>query len=692
MMAGVPFDAVLDALRSHLAATGAPCLGIEPRADGSLAFSFQVEQIQAIIALVPLPATDVSGMPAGQAPFRLMPDKAAQTLPQGAALARQLRDALVLHMPQDLGAWLTPGSDPHARTLVPRCVSGLAHLLGERFAPGRAFWRGWRLARLWFEVDRGLDGFRLHFAGPDGMLVLHLGDVREPGKVLSETPLGALRVLASQGQTPLDAVAFLLRRCVAGPVAWSGAPSARDPQDDWKDGLLDGSYRGSVEWYMRPSRFFGMWGYPDSFGLVGELGRRQCVILHASRECPMVVQVTARQVMGSVRPWGEESIRQGPDELAVYTTDIDDLSIALGGEAKLSRLYDRVAADAKGPVDAMMAEGCESHIIGDSPDAVGERCLHGTQVKLSVLQPRMPSFEEGDTRSSWARFLDGVAQHGASARQPHTVNLVGFGHPDDAAVRDTVQLLDSVGIRVATVTMPFLDVRAESDFASAALSVVSPWQPVRELFTEPLMARNLPHLEVAMPYGWEGTLRWLSAVCATLDLPAPDAARQSAWQARLADAAGAPQAKLEAEPFRFAMVYDKGSLSELLAPRFLFGAELHELLGGPGVRVTVVHAPNEVPAQPTDPALIARLTSRGIRFVEHTPTADPLPLLRDEDFEAIYCDVGDGDLAKRAGAVPVHIGDFHIGLAGHAATLRRLTLWRNLNLYRRYGRWIESPC
>ncbi len=676
-MTAPPFDAVLQALQAQLADAPA-CSAITPRGNGSLDFTFADSQLT-VISLVP-------AQPGAAQPFRLSLDAATKARPEGMALARRVRDALAQQMPQGLGSWLQGAHNPNDFVEIEKTPQALQALLGPRFAQGAPLWQGWHLRQLWFEASAAGDGFCLAFSNNNSQLQLWLGRGELRGTRLCDTPLGPLSALGDASGATADALAFLVRCCLACNLAWSGKIQPRDLDDDWKDGLLDNSNRGSVEWYMKPSRFFGMWGYPDTFGLAGELNRRQCLIIHASRDCPITIEVLSRHLAEHPRPWGAEMLGHGPDELQVLTSDLDELSIALGGENKLSRIYAQVARQSaiSGPIDAMLTEGCESAKIGDSPDALGEHCLRGSSVSLSFLQARMPNFEEADTRSCWARFLDGVVAQGSLQRRKNFINLVGLGNADDPSVRHIVGMLAELGIEVASLTMPSMPRNGEALFASAALSVVSPWHPVADLFTRPMTERGLPSLELPTPFGWQGTLRWLAAVCAALDLPRPDAALQERWRAQLTALAGESLGVLAKKPSKIAVVYDKGSLTELLSPRFFFGARLTELLGE-GVDLTVVHAPLDAPRQGTDAALVAELVRENVRFVEHLPATPLDALLRAGAFDAVYCDAGDGEIVRKGGAAPLKISELRPGLYGQAQTARRLVLLQRMNLYRNYG-------
>lgn len=689
-------DRVLAELRTALdrPAEDEHCRSVRPRADGTLAFAWRLGG-RALTVELRGAAAAADGLTLALGRQALVALGAAPTDEHAARVLKRLANEIVGRWRGDLGRWLAPGSDPRATQTVQRSPRGLAAALSSKLVPGLPFWRGWALERLWHEAHGDTHGFVLAFERRGhGHVRALLGEAPEAPR-LCDTPLGAFLALPAHpaaGPTEreraavLEAAAFLVGRCLGPGARWASSPPPHGT-DGPDEGLIDYCYRGSIESYRVPSRFFDLWGYPDSFGTAAENGRRDGGILHLTRECPIVQQVTRGRGDAGVRPWGAEAFRARVENLPVYTTDLDDVSLALGGEQKLSQLFAAVRADhagRAGGADFLLVEGCESHIIGDSPAAVGRQCLHGSDLSLTALQSRLPNFEEADTRSSWARMLDDVVAS-RGPREPASVNLFGYGSPDEPCVRDLVAVLADVGVRVEGVVMPALQRGVEARLAAAALSLVSPWHPVHDLVTRPMAERGLPHLEPPLPLGWTATLRWVGTVCEALGLPAPSDLARTAWWGRVEAQAGPTLEALRREPLRLGVVADLGTPTQVASPAFFFGGDLLDLARDPGVQLTLVHLPHASEWRRAQPADVARLAHAGVRVVEHAAGTPLVDVVADLGLEVVYCDLPAARDVKRAGASPVAITALRPGPAGFAAWLNHLAALRRMQLYRRHG-------
>lgn len=683
----VPFDVALREAREQVTIDGRPCTGLDPVADGALHLAWQGPERLLEARLVPASAATVGGRALPMGPFVL---EAAGDLP-ATALA-EAKSGLLAAWKKGLGVWIAYGADPKREHVVQPTADGVARFLASKLLPGVVFWDDWRFEHVRRVVERDTATWCLRFASPErAHVTVELGPSvpRDTGS----SPLGGWRAVdvsePREAAAVLPVVGFLLSRVFPPRTAWASAPVA-DAWDGrpWQeiDGLIANCYRGSFEAHARPSRVFGTWGYPDSFGITGELTRHTDTIVHASRECPIVIGSIARPVGTSVRAWtrGASSPRLAMPR--VYATDLDDAAIALGGDERLKQLCDELA-HASGPDDrrrVMITQGCESHLIGDSPGAIGRGCFRHTGVTLSVIEPVRPNFEEPDSSNTWARVIAALEVAPEADRRPRTVNLVGYGHPTDPFVEDLVSLLAEVGIGVVSVCLPVASPEHLARFGSAELSVVSPWQPVHDAVVPALQARGLRALQPALPYGWTGTLRWLQALTGALGIPHPSPGLHHAWRARYEAAAGPYLARLAVQPLRFAFAYDKGSLGELLSPRFFFGADPLDLVDVAGVAASVVHLPDTARDDYGDASdLVARLGQRGVRLVEATAGAPAIELLRDLGLDAVYSDLPEPAVVKSSGAVPVAISDLPLGLTGAAEIARRMWLLRRLRLYRR---------
>jgi hypothetical protein len=281
----------------------------------------------------------------------------------------------------------------------------------------------------------------------------------------------------------------------------------------------------------------------------------------------------------------------------------------------------------------------------------------------------------------WEDFVsdtEPVSRHGSGAP---SVNLVGLGAHDAPAIGELTALLHDVGIAVAAVVFPFVSPNAEREFASATLTVASPWEPVRSLLLEPLAARKHRLLEAPLPYGIRGTLRWVDQVCEALAVAMPTESLHQAWIDRYAKHCAELQRRIAARHLRVAVVFDRGSLSEILSPRVFFGLDLLELLSDAGFETLFVDWVPERARIPVEATTLERLGAQGAHYVRWETERSLAELGERYRLDLVYCDVNRGGFVEQQGFTPFGIHDLRPGLRGTEQTLRKLSQLARLQLF-----------
>ncbi|MDF1561700.1 MAG: nitrogenase component 1 [Deltaproteobacteria bacterium] len=687
-----PLDSVLSHLAEKFGTRSEGPARLRPTAEGSLELAWGEGSHRRAMILELAGAASREGPVLGLGAWRLI---GGEGLPRGEASRRQL-EAFHRRLTQALEAgfapWLAPELPGEPIPFTPEAIGdAIAGLLPL----GRPFWSGWCLRAL-EEAEGEAVRFLLEDEGGAAGEVL----LRETGEESEGFALAGGRLIP---QGPLEAevftaLTFLLLRTLGGRQGWARVPKddppeppagpppeapASEPSPEsggeparQRQSLISACYRAGVDPHAS-SRFFSAWGDADTFGLTAEanfLRDSDPMVLHASRECAMGTGALGRSIETSFRPWRGHDPRERMEIERVRVTGLDETISVTGGERTLAQIVDQTVRRFPGTRPRVM-EGCEFHMVGDAPEAACRRCVEPAASDALFLEPVLAGFEEPQSRNWWHKFLERVqAQEGAAAalQGAPRINLVGYGPAEAPWIADLAGTLERHGLALGEVVLPYRGADAEARFGQAALTLVSPWEPIRHTFTRFLEGFELPYLELALPYGPRGLRRWLEAIHRFLG-------RDLGGEAGAASAL--PGLRASEQPIRIGVLFDQGSFEEVLDPRFFYGASVEELLDFPGAELVLVQLGGD--DEPTD------ASGGGPRRLRVEDEVELARLVADASLDLVYCDHNAGREIWAAGAAPVGIQLLEMGEAGHRrghgrlrGLLRRLDSRRRLAAFR----------
>ena len=694
-------DHELRQFRARLETRGFRVRGLTVSEDGGLRVRCQRPDIA--FALESASATPPAGQAVSLGGLRLVVAGAALRSQSTArklfaALSRLLSDELE----GPLGRWLAPSL--HRTLAVERSPAGLRRVLSARLGAKGALWASWRVS---VPADGAGVGLPLQLSDDsDQRLDYVLDGAPDEGDVIAETALGALRRQASSAGPDAPRAAervlrLVLLRSLGGGAHWV-APLAVPEGDEDAAGDLPAPTTGSLldlclgagltdERSHEPllSDFFAARGHADAYRqtLFAQEIAEGAAVVHAGGDCHMVTSTFAPRWESGFRRWSGRYPRTAPRPTRIYVTGMDDLSVATGGEARLDEVLEHAAAAHAGE-RLRVFSSCDYHMIGDNVEGVCQARELGCPATLDLEPPHVSAFEGLSAPDPWERFLDTCAPAPLPREDERpSVNLVGyegFGHPDLAHLGE---LLADLGVAVEAVLLPGLSPGAAASFRRARLTLRSSGEPVGQLFATALEERGLPHLAPPLPYGEAATFAWLESVTSALGLSGPDEAAKRRWLRDLSEPLA--RARARAAGLRAALVFDAGPVQELVSPRFFHGVDPVAMLLDTGVSLSLVSVPRFPLDAPHDPALLAKLAGQGVRFVAGEVGRDAEALLREENFDIVYCEVDDGALVKRAGAVPLDIRALRMGLGGALHNARQVAAAAEFSLYRRYRGYLS---
>jgi hypothetical protein len=411
--------------------------------------------------------------------------------------------------------------------------AGLFHSrLGPLLVPGTT-----RYGAFVFVAERLSDDELVYeFESASGAVVLHLRqDPRAAGACFRTRHLSA--TLARDERSPderRDSTAqverylgFLLSRCdTAGATFRPRVASRRAFVDDRPvfGAKLDGQFFVREIGHDYLNIYDAFWGLDLPADLLIH-GDRECAGMATACPSPLRRMWTTPL---DLRPDGSKAFR-------VAYTGLDDVDLIRGGEGRLGRCLDSMCHHDRDRLLVVM-DTCVPQVIGDDIQRVVAAHATPGARPMALVSCRME--EHNPYRGPAAFWLEVLKQLSAEpgAAAPRGVNLVGYGRAGAPEMEELAGLLAASGVRVNALLFPGLTRDHAACFRSAALSVVNPWRYVSDLFAPIAEWSGVASMRLPMPYGVEGTRRWLEAVvraCSAgeeVTLPQPREALALEWQ------------------------------------------------------------------------------------------------------------------------------------------------------------------
>ncbi len=354
-------------------------------------------------------------------------------------------------------------------------------------------------------------------------------------------------------------------------------------------------------------------------------------------------------------------------------TDVRDVDVIKGGDARLERVLVEAAKHAEKHRAVMLTSTCISLVTGDDIEGAAERMRKRVRIPvLNLSNVNNPAAEAFRLAQRQPGFFD--VPHCAGS-----VNLVGL--PRTPGRDDLIALLASAGVRVNCLLLPDLDAAQLGRYMSAELQVLYPCAWQAESYPGVLEGIPMPSLTAPPPYGVEGTRRWFGTILEALGrVDAFEAAWESAWAPHRAAWEALTR---EARSYHVGFVVDDELIDRLREPEKLLGVPLVPLLREMGFGVELLIYGERPPAAPdTGPD--------GARRAWFTTRAQLAELIATSRAAAFYSDVYFDQRLTRSGKGIVSLRDVSLGAAGAVATLRRLLETCRLPFYRTYGRYLGA--
>ncbi|MDH5491780.1 MAG: AAA family ATPase [Myxococcales bacterium] len=584
------------------------------------------------------------------------------------------------------------------------------------FAPGLFHWRigdllvaGQTRYGPYLYAGEHFDGERLlyRFESAEGSIQLSLEMGEGGGADALRTQHLSLRVIEDE-RTPAERalLAHQVERYLGFLLSLSDPPSARFAYRHRTDAVVAGSTQDwgsdlSLQFFADPGFDF-LANYYTAFGLRWPVA----YVFHGERECSHTGDYTP----GPFQSFVEHAMHIRPlrgMSSRVFHTDLREADTIMGGEDRLRETLIEVGNRPE-IATVIVQDTCAVRVAGDDI----RRCIDEVQpqVRAPLLYLDATAMDDAapfaSIRRFWRELLEAVpsadepapAAAASQAIEAPRVNLIGYGLSDDPCVEELSALLERIGVQRNASLFPGLDRDEASRFRQATANLVTPWQYAVEASSEVCEWSLLPTSFPPLPYGREGTRRWLDAIRASLgreEESPPGAvdmneAQLVRWQSLQGRARGLGVA--------FALVSTQAA--RLLEATRILGVPVASMIGEMGFDLRVLyHDPERVQqvSARVDPAsfeaALRALVGPEVRVqVEAFAEAEALPgLLASPGIDLVYSEIRDDPRIRAAGKAQLSLVDLRMGFEGALDSLERVLHRIRPTLRQRFGAYLEAP-
>jgi hypothetical protein len=533
------------------------------------------------------------------------------------------------------------------------------------------------------------------FESASGSLVLRLEiGAGRPGAAVTTRHLSLTLAIdertGEQRQLPEHRVegylGFLLALC--------DPPSARYAERARTEAIVAGSTQDwgadlELQFFADPGHDF-LTNHYAVFGLSWPVA----FVFHGERECSN---------MGTFTPVPMRSFVEHPMHIRprrrlaerVYLSDLRELDTVLGGEERLRQAL--IEASRQPEIRTLVVQDtCLVRVIGDDVRRVIEELREVVPVPIVYLDATaMDDAAPFEPMVQFWRDLLCVTAAEHVAPDPTAVNLVGYGLSDDPHMRELERLLGQVGVRLNAALFPGLDHEPARRFRAAAVNLVNPWHYVRSSFEGVRAWADLPTLSPGLPFGREGTRRWLDAVRRAV---APGASAEPLPDFSPSELERWRELERQAGELSVALVLVSTQAARLLESDRWLGAPLGALLGELGFRVRVLCFDPEAVrgrSERVEPAELGRALERSgladrLELVVFDDRRQLPDLLRASQNELVYSEIRDDPRVRDAAKEQFSLVDLELGLSGALRTAERLVRRARGAFRQRYARHLTG--
>lgn len=408
------------------------------------------------------------------------------------------------------------------------------------------------------------------------------------------------------------------------------------------------------------------------------------IVTSCSRECFNLFSFisSSKESWITNAPW---QIRPSPDYLRhCYNVNMDTSATVMGSDS-IERCLELLDETESPPGLIIFIDSCLHRLLGEDVSAHIRRFKKKSRIPVihyDIRTTQHPYLKQ--LKDFWRNVLLDVAQECAPV--PDRLCFLGLS-PD--ATEEMEPLLAALGIETGAKLFPFLSLREVERIRSCSLVVASNWDYVKTIFSDMLDELGRPFIELPLPYGFDGTTRWIDAVL-----------KAARGQGMEHDALHCSQESLDRfihlrqalEGAGVGLFLRLGDLPNMLSPVARYGVDLipffHEL--GLGVHLNLL-----VDGEERDVAGLAKELNLDLSKADSVSLFfDPKELvdrISIGEFQMVYTETFRDQRIVAAGKAPLHLNQLYPGYLGAVRTATKIRGLLESGFYTIYRRFFTSP-
>jgi len=418
------------------------------------------------------------------------------------------------------------------------------------------------------------------------------------------------------------------------------------------------------------------------------------VVTSCDRECFSLFSFLAssKESWTTNHPW---RLRPSPGYLEhCYNVTLDSRSTVLGSE-NIERCLETLRSAETPPGLIIFIDSCLQRLIGEDVEGPLARFRAGCSLPLvhyDIRTTQHPYLQQ--LKDFWKNVFLELADRQAGTR----ARRVAFLGCDPDVGDELARVLELMGLETGARVFPHLRVEDVQRLPSCGLVVVNEWEYVRTIFADMLQELDRPALALPLPYGVEGTSRWLDAVAGAVRGDRVSVAGvEGARRIRDESAAGleAERARLGGTRIGVFVRYREGDrdVVEQLSPRLRFGVPLCEFLHelGLGIDLNLFVGPKDDPDTARVAQSLGLRPGRGDSVGVFGSTSELAEKLERGEFPLVYTETFRDARIAAAGKTPLHLNQLRPGYRGAVQTARLVGGLVRSGFHARYRRFFEPP-